>query len=191
MFSLKPKIRAYGFPLLLLALVFGMMLVSSYVYLRETSAFRFFDEENNIVAGYFLTTGKHLYSDIFMNHNPLPIFISASIQEALRITTLFELVKYHRMFMIGLALCANAILLIRFRHKAFLFIFVYEFLKFYLSGQMFLAEGMIAYPLAYMVLLLTATGLVIKKLAISIWLSLHVVSCSLRYLGSRMSPSHW
>lgn len=185
MFSLKPKIRAYGFPLLLLALVFGMMLVSSYVYLRETSAFRFFDEENNIVAGYFLTTGKHLYSDIFMNHNPLPIFISAGIQETLRITTLFELVKYHRMFMIGFALCANSILLIRFRHKAFLFIFVYEFLKFYLSGQMFLAEGMIAYPLAYMVLLLTTTGLVHKKISN---LDLTISSCCFIFIALSREP---
>lgn len=146
------------------AFVVGMMLLTSYVYSRETSAFRFFDEENNIVAGYLITTGKHLYADIFMNHNPLPILMSAGIQQVFTITTLFELVKYHRYFMIVLALVANILLLIRFRQKAFVFIFVYEFLKFYLAGQMFLAEGMIAYIFAYFVLLLATTALVGNKI---------------------------
>ncbi len=169
----------------LLILVIGMMLLTSYVYLKETSAFRFFDEENNIVAGYFLTTGKHLYADIFMNHNPLPIFISAYIQKLLDIRTLFELVKYHRLFMIVFALIANAMLLIRFRQKAFVFIFIYEFIKFYLSGQMFLAEGMIAYVFAYFVLLLVSTVFAGKKIET---LDLIISSCGFVFITLSREP---
>ena len=159
MSSLKRDRVVRTLSFLLLLLVVGIIGVTSFAYARETSAFRFFDEENNIVAGYFLTNGKQLYTDVFMNHNPLTIEISAQLQRMLSIQTLFELVNYHRVFMIALALCANIFLLIRFRHRAFLFIFVYEFIKFYLSGQMFLAEGMIAYVFAYYVLLLVSTAL--------------------------------
>lgn len=150
--------------IILSLLTVSMVVITSVVYLRETSAFRFFDEENNIVAGYFMSTGKLLYRDIFMNHNPLPILLSAIIQRIFVIQTLFELVKYHRLFMICFALAANTILLVRFRQKAFVFIFVYEFIKFYLAGQMFLAEGMIAYAFAYLILTLTEARLQNKKI---------------------------
>ena len=139
---------------LLLALTAIMVLCTSYFYLRKTASFRFFDEENNIVAGYLMTTGRDLYTDIFMNHNPLPIVLSAVIQKLFVINTLFELVKYHRLFMIVFALVANILLFVRFRFKSLIFICVYEFIKFYLSGQMFLAEGMIGYMFAYLVLLI-------------------------------------
>lgn len=165
MLSRKPNLQGNILPGMLFFLVILMVVVTSVTYLKETSAFRFFDEENNIVAGYFVSSGKLLYRDIFMNHNPLPILLSATIQKVFTIQTLFELVKYHRVFMIVFALVANTILLVRFRQKAFVFIFVYEFIKFYLSGQMFLAEGMIAYAFAYLVLSITEAGLQNKKIS--------------------------
>lgn len=132
-----------------------LALFSAYLYLKKTASFRFFDEENNIVAGYFMTQGRALYKDIFMNHNPLPLVISQILQSIFRSDTLFELVKLHRVYMIVFGLAANTLLLIRFRTKALLFVGVYEFLRFYISGQMFLAEGMIAYMFAYYVFLLS------------------------------------
>lgn len=155
-----PKVRLYlrrSLPVVLLGMCVGMLLITSYVYARQTSSFRFFDEENNIVAGYLMHSGRHLYRDIFMNHHPLPIVISQLIQSLVSIDTLFELVKYHRMFMILLAGVAGGLLILRFRTRAALFIFAYEFIKFYLSGQMFLAEGMIAYGFAYLVLLISGS----------------------------------
>ncbi len=165
-----------------LILVMCMVAVTSYVYARETSAFRFFDEENNIVAGYLMHQGRDLYREIFMNHNPLPIFISKAIQDTFPIHTLFELIKYHRIFMIVFAFIFNALLVVRFRARALLFIFVYEFIKFYLSGQMFLAEGLIAYPIAYIVMLLSQS--VIRKVKIQ---SYDVVICSCLCVGILLS----
>ena len=135
-------------------LAIAIALFSALLYLRKTASFRFFDEENNIVAGYLMTQGRALYRDIFMNHNPLPLVISQLLQQAIPSGTHFDLVKLHRVFMVVFALIANGLLLIRFRSKALLFVGAYEYMRFYISGQMFLAEGMMAYMFAYYIFLL-------------------------------------
>lgn len=148
-------------------LAIAIVLFSALLYLRKTASFRFFDEENNIVAGYLMTQGRALYRDIFMNHNPLPLVISQLLQQAIPSGTLFDLVKLHRVFMVVFALIANSLLLIRFRSKALLFVGAYEYMRFYISGQMFLAEGMMAYMFAYYIFLLIE-AYYDKKQAISI-----------------------
>lgn len=164
MFSQRNKYKRYVLPLSLFVLTAFLVLVTSYLYLKKTASFRFFDEENNIVAGYLITTGRRLYSDIFMNHNPLPLYMSAAIQKIVPVQTLFELVKVHRLFMILFGIGANILLYVRFRSKALMFICVYEFMRYYVSGQMFLAEGMIAYMFAYIVLLIISTLTSHKKI---------------------------
>lgn len=131
-----------------------LILFSAFLYLKKSASFRFLDEENNIVPGYLMTQGLGLYKDIFMNHNPLTIVMSQIIQSVVKSDTLFDLIKLHRSFMIAFGLVANLLLLIRFGSKALVFVGIYEFLRFYISGQMFLAEGMIAYAIAYFMLLL-------------------------------------
>src|SRR5690348_14239624 len=71
-----------------------------YVYYQHAVAFNFIDEFNNYMAGYFLLQGKHLYTQIFFQHNPLMAYLSFLIQYILRPTTLYQLVLDHRMFIL-------------------------------------------------------------------------------------------
>lgn len=155
--SLLRKTIDFFWRILPWTIAFFLAFFSAYLYLKKTASFRFLDEENNIVPGYLMTQGFALYRDIFMNHNPLPLVISQILQSIFASSTLFDLVKLHRVFMILFGLVANLLLLIRFRSKALLFVGIYEYLRFYISGQMFLAEGMIAYMFAYYILLLIET----------------------------------
>lgn len=161
------------------AITFILVTFSAYLYLKKTASFRFFDEENNIVAGYLMTQGRHLYNDIFMNHNPGAPVMSYVLQSFFQTTTLFDLVKLHRTFMIMLGILANILLLIRFRTKALLFVGVYEYLRFYVSGQMFLSESMVAYIFAYYVLLLSEKYLDQKKKITS---SVELITASLFFV---------
>ncbi len=161
--ELTKKLLLMTYRILPWVLVFFIAIFSSYLYLKKTASFRFLDEENNIVPGYLMTQGLSLYKEIFMNHNPLPLVISQILQSIFTSNTLFDLVKLHRVFMILFGLVANILLLVRFRSKALLFVGIYEYLRFYISGQMFLAEGMIAYMFAYYVLLLVETCISNKR----------------------------
>ncbi len=119
------------------------------IYMPRISAFGCFDDCFNIAAGYFINEGKTLYSDIFFNHQMLMPHISALIQQ-LNPINVYELILRHRQFVLLFGFFFNLILIWRFGLPMVLFTITYEFSKFYLFGDRFLAEGLIAYPLVYL-----------------------------------------
>lgn len=121
------------------------------IYMPRVNAFGCFDDCFNFMGGYFLLKGKHLYSEIFFNHQPLMAYVSAFLQLFLKPQSIYELVLEHRKALLLFSLCFNLLLIIRFRLVGFGFAIFYEFSKFYLFGDRFLAEGFIVYPLVYMV----------------------------------------
>ncbi len=124
-----------------------------YLYYKNAVSFSFIDEYNNFMAGYFLLSGKHLYSQIFFQHNMLMAYLSALIQLYLRPSTLYQLVMDHRLFVLFFSICFDAWLIYRFKYFALLFVIIYELWKYYLFGNLFLAEGIIVYPVVYLLLL--------------------------------------
>ncbi len=125
------------------------MLFLAYVYYKHATTFNFMDEYTNIVAGYFMNRGKILYTDIFVNHQPLMAFFSSWLLQATTPETLYQIIRDHRLLVIIFAFISNILLIIRFRYVAIGFIIFFETLKYYLFGNIFLAESFIIYPFVY------------------------------------------
>ncbi len=135
---------------LLTFLFIAVALFISKVYYERVSSFSFFDEYADIIVGYFMVKGKTIYSEIFFNHQMIPVYISYIIQAVLHPETLYKLILYHRLFIVGFSLLMNGLLVYRFKTVGLAFMCVFELTKYYLFGNLFLAESMIVYPLVYM-----------------------------------------
>lgn len=121
------------------------------IYVPRVNAFGCFDDCFNIVAGYFITNGKRLYSEIFFNHQPLMAYFSAFIQTAFHPINIYELILVHRQSLMVFSFIMNVFMVFRFGTPVLGFVLLYEFSKFYIFGDRFLAEGIIVYPLVYMI----------------------------------------
>lgn len=126
------------------------LLVTSYVYYQRIGSFSFGDEWHNFAVGYFLERGRMLHGEIFHNHQMLAPYVSAIIQKIFHPTSLYHLVLYHRLFIIIFSLCMNVLLFLRFGKRSVIFILLFEALKFYYFGNLFLPETLVTYPLVYL-----------------------------------------
>ena len=143
------------FRIALIRMLFILLLIPLWVLLRSVyrdrlGAFGCFDDCNNIVGGYFLTQGRHLFSQIFFNHMPGMAYISEWIQRATNPESIYMLIYQHRMFMIYASIAADILLVLRFGFAGFGFAVLYESTKGFFFGERFLAEGLIIYPLVYL-----------------------------------------
>ncbi len=120
------------------------------IFIPHLSAFGCFDDCFNIVGGYFILKGKTLYSQIFFNHQMLMAYISFGVQLIRPAQNIYELILTHRQFLLIFSFIASTVLVLRFKLTALGFILMYEFSKFYLFGNRFLAESLIVYPLVYL-----------------------------------------
>ena len=93
--------------------------------------------------------GKALYSQIFFNHQPLMAFLSYWIQKITQPISIYHLVIYHRKFILYFSLAMDFLMIFRFQRKGIAFVFFYEATKYYLMGNFFLPEALIAYLLAF------------------------------------------
>ena len=121
------------------------------IYIPKVNAFGCFDDCFNIVAGYFIANGKRLYSEIFFNHQPLMAYFSSLIQTGYHPINIYDLILTHRQSIMAFSFIMNVFMIFRFGLPMLGFVFLYEFSKFYVFGDRFLAEGVIVYPLVYMV----------------------------------------
>src|SRR3989344_1861502 len=145
--------------LILLFLLIPLYVILYKIYIPRVNAFGCFDDCFNYLGGYFIANGKHIYSNFFFNHQPIPAFLSYIIQTVTHPINIFDLVLRHRQALMLFGLLFNALLIIRFRLPAFLFVIIFELSKFYVFGDRFLAEGIIVYPIVYL------TGVVLLKLS--------------------------
>lgn len=126
--------------------------ISLFVYkytVVRVAAFGCFDDCFNYTAGYFIASGKQIYSEFFFNHLPSPAYLSAFIQEISNPINIYDLLLKHRQFLLIWSIVWNILLLLRFRTKMLLVILLFETAKWYLFGTRFLAESYIVYPLMY------------------------------------------
>lgn len=146
-----PQLR-YRLPVYLFSSFFLILTLAltSRVYSQRISVFGCFDQCFNYVAAFFMLKGKTLYSQIFFNHQPLMAYLSYGIQAVLQPKTLYELVLYHRRFIIFFSLLMNFLIIFRFRWVGAGFVLFYETTKYYLFGSFFLPEAVITFPLVYL-----------------------------------------
>src|SRR3989344_7553536 len=149
--KLLQQLRKNFSTVIALLLLIPIYIILYKFYIPHINAFGCFDDCNNFMGGYFLLQGKRMFSDFFFNHQPLAGYISYAIQAVSSPQNVFELILRHRQFMLLLGLAFNALLILRFGAKALIFALLFEFSKFYIFGDRFLSEGMIVYPLVYIV----------------------------------------
>lgn len=137
------------FHLLILASLAVFLLIGN-AYRNQSLSFHFVDEEDNIVLGSYLLKNEKLYSDLFSHHQPLAYIFSAGVQKVTHPNTLYLLIKRHRETMIAWSALWIILLVWRFRLFMLLTFLIYEPLKIFLLGNLFLSESLIVYPLAYL-----------------------------------------
>lgn len=146
MLQVSNKLR---YPLIFFLFLLPVYIILYKIYIPRVNAFGCFDDCFNIVAGYFISEGRSLYSEIFFNHQMLMAHISYLIQSVFHPVNIFELILRHRQFVLLFGFLLNTLIVLRFKFVGVGFVLFYEFSKFYLFGDRFLAEGLIVYPLVY------------------------------------------
>jgi hypothetical protein len=142
-------------PTVKLRVILTLFLIPFFVYFYKITrdrigAFGCFDDCFNITAGYFILSGKHIFTDFFFNHQPFAAFISAIIQFIFKPQSLYSLILSHREALYIFAVISDFFLILRFGLAGFIFTIIFEPAKAYLFGDRFLAEGFVVYPVVYL-----------------------------------------
>lgn len=135
----------------LIFVAFIFLIFTGYLYKQATYSFHFVDEEYNLAVGKYLLNGELLYDDIISNQQPFPPILSAVVQKFSKPNTTFLLIGRHRETIVLWSIIWSIILVFYFGLPALAFVIVYEFTKFYLFGNLFLAESIVVYPLLFLV----------------------------------------
>ena len=117
---------------------------------QRALSFHFVDEEDHIVSADYMNRGYKLYKDLSLNHQPLVYLGSSWLQKITKPNSVFLLIKSHRLAMFGYAAIWSILLTWRFGLIGLLFVSIFEWLKFYLFGNLWLMESMAVYPAVYL-----------------------------------------
>jgi len=142
----KIYIKKY-LPLILVVIFFAATL---FFYENKIFEIHFVDEEENIILGSYILRGEKLYSDLFSQHQPLGYILSAAVQKVFQPQNIFMLIKRHREVVFLWSFMWSLLLVGRFGIPLLGFTFLFELTKFYLFGNMFLAESLVVYPLIFL-----------------------------------------
>ena len=135
---------------ILLIILFSLFLYFSFQTLEShIFSIHFVDEDENMIAGHYMAKGEKLYSDIFSHKQPMPAVFSALINKFLKPNSLFLFIKRHREAVFFYSVFWWLILLLEFGFSGFIFSLVIELSKRFLLGDLFLAESLVIFPLAY------------------------------------------
>lgn len=126
------------------------LLLISINYYRHATTFNFVDEYTNIIVAYFMDYERYIYKDIFFHHQFLIAYLSYALQHITNPETMYKLIAEHRLFVIVFSFIMDILLIYRFRYLGIGFVVFFEPLKYYLFGNLFLAESLIVYPLVYL-----------------------------------------
>jgi len=130
------------------------LLFISKKYYDQATSFAFVDEYDNIAVAHQMIKGKKLFSEVFHNRQIGPVYLSYAIQLITKPQTLYQLIAVHRLFIIAISFIFSILLLFRFGLLGLGFPILFEPIKYYFHGNLFLGESMIVYPIIYLVLLL-------------------------------------
>lgn len=143
---------------------------------------KFVDEEENFAIGKYLTKGEVVYEDIVTNHLPMTHLLSALLQKRDNPTTTYDLIKDQRTAIITWSLIWSVILVYYFGLAGFIFSLIFELTRIHFYGNLFLAETLTAYPLAFL------TGLAIFKKTPLKPFELFITGILLGFLSLNLGP---
>lgn len=131
-------------------LIFGLvMLVSFRISQTRSLSMHFVDEEDHIAFADYINQGYKLHRDIQNNHQPLIYFGSALIQKITQPDNIFMLIRRHRQIVYIYGLLWSLLIVWRFKNLGVIFVVFFEFLKYWLLGNLWLMESLAVYPAVY------------------------------------------
>jgi len=132
-------------------LILGIvMLVSFQISQSRSLSLHFVDEEDHIAFADYINQGYQLHRDIQNNHQPLAYFGSAIIQKLTHPENIFMLIRRHRQVVFFYGLLWSLLIVWRFKDLGVIFMVFFEFLKYWLLGNLWLMETLAVYPLVYL-----------------------------------------
>lgn len=132
-----------------LVVFLGIFFVSLLLTEKFSQSFHFVDEEDHMVFGFFINQGKKLYRDLSSNHQPVVYLFSAGIQKISRPSNLFLLIKRNREGVFLYSFVWSLLLFSMFGPIFLLFSLFFELTKFFIFGNLILAESLVVYPLLF------------------------------------------
>lgn len=145
--------------LLIACLLLPFYFILYKIFSVRALSFGCFDDCVNYMAGHFMIHGKELYSEIFFNHIMGMAYLSYVVQIIHPPVNLYDFVLSHRQVILIIAFLLNVLIIKRFTWAGAGFVLFYEFTKFYIFGDRFLAESIVVYLAVYL------SGLVMEKLS--------------------------
>jgi|GEM_PF-3349950 len=132
---------------LLLIVAFLIFSILNYKFF-ESHIFNihFVDEDENIVAGYYMGKGEKLYSDIFSHKQPIPAVVSNVLQKIEKPNSLYLLIKRHRELVYSYSIIWSLIIIVCFSVPGLIFSIFFEIIKQYQLGNLFLSESLVVFP---------------------------------------------
>ena len=132
-------------------LIFGIiMLVSFRISQSRSLSMHFADEEDHLTIAGLTNNGFKLYEDIQSNHQPIVYFSSAKLQQIFDPPNIFMLIRRHRQAMFVYGAIWSLLLVWRFKEIGLIFTLFFEFLKYWLFGNLWLMESFTVYPSIYL-----------------------------------------
>src|SRR3990167_7756989 len=136
---------------LIFCLVFALLAITAPAYKNIIFSTKFVDEEYNFAIGKYLTRGEILYGDIITNHQPITHLLSGFLQYKQKPGTTKDLINTQRTAIANWSAIWSIILVFYFGLAGLIFSFIFELTRNHLYGNLFLAETITAYPLAFLI----------------------------------------
>lgn len=144
------KNNKYVFTILLIFIFLTVLVTNLIFYYLQSVNFNFIDEFDNIMAGFYMTKGRLLFSEIVHHRQPGMVWISFLLQKLTIPGSLYELIVVHRYFIMFFSIIATLFISFRFGLTGFLAIVVYEVIAYYSHGNLFQGESISSYILVYL-----------------------------------------
>jgi len=130
----------------LLLIIFAWQTLQSHIF-----NVHFVDEDENIMAGYYLAQGQKLYGDIFSHKQPMPAVYSSLVNKVFKPDSLFLLIKKHREAVFFYSALWWLVFLYFLGEVGLAFSLVIEIVKRFFLGDLFLGESLVIYPLVFVI----------------------------------------
>lgn len=130
---------------------FGLLLLSLFITEKSSQSFHFVDEDDHLAIGNYINQGYKLYRDISTNHQPLVYILSSLTQQVSQPSTLFLLVKQGRESVFLFSFFCSLFLIFELGPVFLFFLLFFELTKFFIFGNLLLAESLVIYPLIFII----------------------------------------
>jgi len=141
------KVNVFVFNLFVVLCLFILLIPTARKYPQSFN----FVYENEFVSNAYLIDeeGYRVNNLVGTNLQPIPYLVSMAVQKVSQPVDVYSLISWHRMAIIAWSLGFSVLLIFRFGRKVIPFIIVFESIKYFTLGNVFVGESLVAYPLVY------------------------------------------